>query len=118
MALSDTEKAEVIFQLGWPGLTIIPGSTDYSKPIVDNLTEISAPMEAQVRLLLTRIKAIDDALAATGCSLKVKQVDDIVMRDDGMYQLTREKTRLLRELSSLLDIQLLRKGGSNISVCV
>jgi hypothetical protein len=118
VALTAQEKADVIYLLGWPGLTIVQDSTDYSKPIVDNLTVISSPMEVQVRALLTRLKNLEEKLAGASCRLSAKKIGDIELRDDEISQLKKERKRALKELSRLLDIPLLVPSGVNIGVCV
>lgn len=118
MALTAQEKADVVYLLGWPGLTIVEGSTDYSKSIVDNLTEITSPMEVQVRALLARLKNLEERLAKAACRLSAKEVDGIVLRDDEISQLKKERKRALSELSRLLDIPLLVPSGVNIGVCI
>lgn len=119
MALTDQEKLDIIFQLGWPGETLTVDSTSYSKIISDRVTDLSAPIELRVRGLLARVAKVDVALESAVCRLSAKEVGDIVLRDDELYQLRREKKRLLRELSDLLDIPIMRQGdGGGISVCV
>lgn len=119
MALTDQEKTDIIFQLGWPGDTIIQGSTGYNNTITDRVNDLSAPIELRVRGLLARVFKVDAALEAAICRLSAKEVGDIVLRDDELYQLRREKKRILRELSDLLDIPIMRQGdGGGISVCV
>lgn len=118
MALTDQEKADIIYQLGWPGLTIVPNSTDYSKPIVDNLTTPTAQMEVQIRALLERLSKLDLKIEAATCRLSASQVGDIKLNENELHFLRKEKKMLLRELSDLLDIAIVRQGGSNPSVLV
>lgn len=115
MALSDTEKADVVYRLGWSGKVLVVGSTDYSKTIADRLIGLSAPIEAQIRSLLTRLKSITESIDAAVCRLAAKQVGDIILRDDELYQLRREEKKLKKELAALTDIPLM--GGGGTSVC-
>jgi hypothetical protein len=116
MALSDTEKADVVYRLGWSGKVLIEGSTDYSKIIADRLIGLSGPIEAQIRTLLTRIKSITESIDSAICRLSAKQVGDIILRDDELYQLRREEKKLKKELAALTDIPLM--GGGGTSICV
>lgn len=118
MALTAQEKADIVYHLGWPGLTIVQGSTDYSKIIVDRITNISSPMEIQIRALLDRIVALETKLSAASCRLSAKKIGDIELRDDEIHQLKREKRRGLKELSKLLDIELLMPSGANVTVSI
>lgn len=118
MALSDQEKLDVIFYLGWPGKTLIEGSTDYSKIIADKMENLSAPIELRVKGLLTKIVAIDERIEGALCRMAAKKVGDIETNSDELYLLRKERMNYLRELSDLLDIPLMKQGGSNISVCV
>jgi hypothetical protein len=116
MALSAQEQADVIFQLGWPGRTIVEGSTDYSGIIVSRLTNISTPMVNQVRGLLARVVAIDGKLQSSTGRMLAKKIGDIELRDGEAGALRSEKRAVLRELSDLLDIPLQRSGGMMIPV--
>jgi hypothetical protein len=116
--LTAQEQADVIYQLGWPGTTIVAGSTSYSNIIVSRLTNISTPMVAQVRALLARIKSIDTKLEAATGRMLAKKIGDIELRDDESGLLRREKKAVLRELSDYLDIEIIRSGNGNLSVCV
>jgi hypothetical protein len=116
MALSDAEKFDVVFRLGWSGKTLIVDSTDYSKIIADRLINLSAPIEAQIRLLLSRLKKVTESIDAAMCRLSAKQVGDITLRDDELYQLRREEKRIKKELSALTDVPFLTGGGT--AVCV
>jgi hypothetical protein len=118
MALTDQEKTDVLYQLGWSGKTLITSSTDYSKTIADSLINLSSPIELRVRDLLARLVKIDTAISNAICRLSAKEVGDIKLRDDELYQLRREKTRTCRELSDLLDIPVTRSGSGGVSVCV
>lgn len=118
MALSAQEKADVIFQLGWPGLSIVEGTTDYNKSIVDNLNNTSTPIDGQVRSLLTAIANIDTKIRSAPGRLLAKKIGDIELRDGELQALRSEKRSLCRELSQLLSIPMLRSGGINIPVIV
>ncbi len=117
MALSNQEKADIVFQLGWPGLSIVEGSTDFNKILVNRLTNTSTAMDAQARSLLTRIASIDTKLQSATSRMLAKKIGDIELRDGESALLASEKKRLIRELADLLGIKIMRSGGVNISVC-
>lgn len=119
MALSEQQKFDVVFHLGYSGKTIIETSTDYNSTVAKALLNLSAPIESRVGKLLERVALIDEKLCAALDRLAAKRVDTIEMRDDEIDRLRREKKAVLRELSDLLDIPMVRQGsGSGISVCV
>jgi hypothetical protein len=117
VALTDQEKADVVFRLGWTGKVLIQGSTDYNKILADRLIGLSPPVEAQIRSLLARIKKLYEQLDSAMCRLSAKQVGDITLRDDELWQLRREEKRLLVDLAQLTDIPNRKKSGGT-SVCV
>lgn len=117
MALTEEQKAAVIFYLGYPATSIIPGSTDYSKILADRMANLTAPVEAQVSDLLTKIAAMREKLFGSSARMLVKRVGDIELNTDEHSLLSGENKRLLRDLSSLLGIPLQGRGNM-ISVCV
>lgn len=118
MSLSAQEKADIILYLGWPAKTIIENSTDYSKPIVDRMASLTAPFEVQVRDLLEKISNLDVKLEAASSRLSAKQVGDITLRDDEIYQLKKERKRIVSRLSDLLDIEVISSGSGGINVII
>lgn len=119
MALTAQEKAEIVYQLGWSVLTIVPGSTDYSNTVVDRLTNTTPEMEVIIRRLLSRVSQIDLRLDGASLRLSAKIIDDITLRDDELSQLRKEKMSVLKELSDMIGIAITRTGSSiNVSVCV
>lgn len=118
MALSSQQKADILFHLGWPIKTLDSTSTDYNKIIVDRLANISAEGEVITLRLLNRINKMDTALEDAICRLSAKRVGDIETNEYELESLRKEKLKLLRELSDLLDIPLDRQGSGGIKVCV
>jgi hypothetical protein len=112
------EKAKIVLHLGWPAKTIISGSTDYSKIFSDRLENLTAPFEQEVRIILEKLLKNDDSLEEARLRLGAKKVDGIELRDDELYQLRKEKKRLLHQLSDLLDLEIMKSGSGGISVCV
>lgn len=117
MALTAQEKYDIVYYLGWPGKTLIPNSTDYSKVIADRLENLNAQIEVIVRRLLERAKMLDTALTDAVCRLSAKRVDEIEMNSDELLQLRNERKKVLGELSSLVDVPYLKAGGG-ASVCI
>ena len=117
MALTNQEKQDCILFLGWPGKTLLSTSTSYSQIVVNHLASLPAEMEPQVRAYLKRLKAIDDRLDSAMCRLSTKEVDNIVLNNDEIDQLRKERKIKIRELSRLLDIPAYG-AGNGISVCV
>ena len=118
MALSAQEKADIIFQLGWPAKTLIQGSTDYSKIISDRLSNLTDEIELNIRAWLDKLAKIDATIEAAICRLSAKRVGDIETNPNELYELRKEKKRILMELSDMLDIEILRSGSGGISVCI
>ena len=111
MSLSEAQKAAVIFYLGYPATSIIPNSTDYSKILADRMVNLTAPVEAQVGDLLTKIAAMREKLFGSSARMLVKRVGDIELNTDEHPLLSGEHRRLLRDLSSLLGIPLQGRGN-------
>ncbi len=118
MALSSSQQSDIIYFLGWPGSTLIANTTGYNKIVVNRLTNTNATMETQAIALVTRLKAIDTTLTAAISRTLAKKVGDIEVNTDEMPMLRMEKKKVIRELSNLLDIEVMGGGGVNVSVCV
>lgn len=118
MALSSQQKADILFHLGWPIKTLDSTSTDYNKIIVDRLANLSAEGEVIAVRLINRVNRMDTALEEAICRLAAKRVGDIETNEYELENLRKEKLKILRELSDLLDIPMDRQGGGGINVCV
>ena len=116
MALTDTQKTDVIFHMGWPGKTLLEGSTDYSKIISDRLDGLTDEMEALIGKLLGKIKKIDDKLMEALDRFSTKRVDDIELNPRERELLRAERRRYLNQLSELTDVPLQASGGVVFSV--
>lgn len=116
MALSDKDKHRVIFYLGWSGLTIVTGSTQYNSVVNDRLTGLNQYIENTVKGLLTRLETLDTRLDEAACRLSASEVDGIVLNEEEIYKLRSERKRLIRELSDHLDIPIEKSGGVNVGV--
>ena len=118
MALSDTQKHQVVFYLGSSGKTIIAGTTDYNKTVVDALSGLNSYVEAQVGDLLNLIADAKEKFTASSSRMLVKRVGDIELNTDEHRSLGQEYRRLVKELSALLGIPAMGVGGINIGVCL
>ena len=58
MALTDKQKHDVVFKLGWSGLTIVTGSTQYNSVVNDRLTNLNAEIE---RVIETEVARLGDS---------------------------------------------------------
>ncbi len=118
MALTDSQKHQAIFYLGYSGKTLIVGSTDYNKTVADALTNLNTYVETQVVDLLDLIEEAKEKFSASSARMLVKRVGDIELNTDEHRSLGQEYRRLLRELSSLLGLPTRGMGGITIGVCV
>lgn len=117
MALSDKDKHRVIFYLGWSGLTLVTGSSQYNSVVNDRLgSTLNVHIENIVKGLLARLEMLDDKLEKASCRLSASEVDGIVLNDEEICKLRSERKRLIRELSDHLDIEIMRSGGVNVGV--
>jgi hypothetical protein len=108
MAFSDEIKMRIIRLLGWPANTLAPGSLSYSKIISDRLLVVLPEAEVEAQDLIDRIDSLDAELRTAVSQTGVKRIDDIeffaATEGGKLQELRRERSRLLLELASLLDI--------------
>ena len=117
MALTSKQKHKVIYYLGWAGLTIVDGSSQYNKVVVDRLgILLNSDIENLIKGLLERLLMIDEALDAAICRLSASTVDNITMNPREIEQLKKERMRLIRELSDHLDIPIEKSSMQNVAV--
>lgn len=116
MALTSAQKFSALKHLGWPANTIIVGSTSYNKTVVDRLAISNADAEAKIIDLLDALESADVKLAAAQARMVVKRIGDIELNTDESISLIKDKRRLIRELSSFLDIAALASTGSIINL--
>lgn len=118
MALTDQQKSDIIFHLGWPGKTLVVDSTHFNKIAVDRMENLTPEIEARVTLILADIDAARVKIIAGQDRLSAKQVDTIILNDNEISLLKNDLRRLKKELSCLLDLKMLCKsGGANIRLC-
>lgn len=116
MALSDKDKHRVIFYLGWSGLTLVAGSSQFNSVVNDRVSVVNVQIENLTKGILARLEKLDTALEAAQCRLSASEVDGIVLNEDEIYKLRSERKRLIRELSDHLDIPIEKSGGVNVGV--
>lgn len=116
MQLTQAEKHDVVYFLGWSGLTIVTGSTQYNSVVNDRMANLNDYIADLVRGLLARLKSVDLKLEAALCRVSTKEVDNIVLNPDEIPMLRKERMRLIRELSDHLDIPIEKSGGGNVQV--
>ena len=118
MALSDTQKSQIIFYLGWPGKTLIENSTNYSKIVSDRLANLTTDVEDQVSKLLGKLKKVDDKLEEALCRMSTTKVDGIHINERERVLLKAERKRYQYLLSDLLDIPVQSTGAAGVQVVV
>jgi len=116
MALTDKDKHRVIYYLGWSGLTIVTGSTQFNSVVTDRVSVSNVQIESLVKGILTRLEKLDTLLDEALCRLSASEVDGIVLNEDEILKLRSERKRYIRELSDHLDIPIEKSGGVNVGV--
>lgn len=122
MAFTTENKATIIRLLGWPGNTINPNSLSYNNVITNRLMIVLPEVEEMATGLVDRIETLDGKLEAALDQSGVKRIDDIEFfgpSDGGtrLGELRKERRRLIRELSQLLDIPTMTSTSMG-SVCI
>jgi hypothetical protein len=122
MALSTAQKLKILVLLGHPAKSLDSTSLSYSKILTDRLT-IDADTQALVEEQLAKIASIDTKITAAQSRASVKRLEDIEFfgSDSGSGELSslrKERSTLIRELASMLDMSLGRGFGGGICVNV
>lgn len=116
MALSTQQQQDIVYYLGWPGKTLLQGSTHYNSVVASRLINLIPEIENQANALVCRIKKIDEVLQASICRMSTLEVQDIKLDPAESAKLRRERRIILSELSDLLDIDVIKRGGVNVGV--
>ena len=117
MALTSKQKHKVIYYLGWAGLTIVDGSSQYNKVVVDRLGSLlNLDIENLIKGILERLEMLDKSLDEAICRLTASKVDSVEMNPKEIEMLKRERMRLIRELSDHLDIPIMKSSMQNMAV--
>jgi hypothetical protein len=117
--LTNLEKLKILGQLGWPAKTTDPTSLSFSNIVSDKLTDLPDEMLSEARRYLTRFDNLETKLDKALGRAGVKSIDDITLNSENeMDILRREKRKLVRELSVLLDIAMITNSGGMGSVII
>lgn len=112
MALTDQEKHDVLFYLGWPGKSLQQSSQIFNSVVSDRLQNLPTPVELRTRKVIKLLKNNDDRLSCAEDRLAASAVDDIKMNEREIELLRKERRSKVRELSDLLNI-VVRRSDSN-----
>lgn len=112
------EKTDVVFYLGWSGKVLQETSQSFNSVVNDRLKNIPDDTINRSRLILKRLKQLDDRLDCAADRLSAAKVDDITLNKMELDQLRKERRIQIRELSNLLDIKILRSSSGGIMVSV
>ena len=119
MALSEEDKFKVIFSLCHTGGVIIEGNVNFNSIINDRVSIDNSYVEEQAMALVEKIRSIKEDLTSGTKKDSVTQIGDISF-DTSVTRSskTKELSRLLKELSNLLDIPNRCKVGSGGVGCL
>lgn len=120
MALTSQQKTDIVFYLGWSGLTLVSDSSHFSNIISDRIELASTTTEICkiVKRILKKLENLDECLEKAKCRLAASSVDNITMNEREIEQLLKERKRCIRELSDLLDISVVKSSSRTLGVCV
>lgn len=118
MALNASQKADVIFYLGYPGKTLVENSTNYNRTTAQLLENLTEYIEAQVRSILDKLRTQDQRLEDANDRVVALEVGDIKINPEEIDRLKSERLRLIKMLSRLLDIPVVNSSGVMFGVRV
>lgn len=108
MALTDQEKHNIIYYLGWPAKMLIEGTTHTHKTFRDRLANLNSNSEVIIRKVLRRLESLDTKLEEASCRFATEQVgsgsDAVKLNKDERKMLLLERKRGIREISRTVDI--------------
>lgn len=116
MALTTAQQNKVVQLLGYGGKTLDPGSVIYDKVLADRLLNLNPDTEALAVAYLAQITVIETQLAQAPARVIAEKVGDITINKDEIARLRRERKVIAREVSALLDIPYIARGGANVSM--
>jgi len=119
MSLGEEDKFKVIFALCHTGGVIIKDNVNFNSIIDDRISIDNSYVEDQAMALVEKINALKDDLSSGTKKDAVTQIGDIHF-DTKVTRAskTKELSRLLKELSNLLDIPNRCKVGSGGVGCL
>lgn len=116
MALTQKEKYQVIFELGYPGKVLIEDSTHYDRVTARRLENLPPELEELVREVLLNLITVRSKLTASQGRALVKRVGDIELNPEEGTILSGEFRRLLAQLASLLDLHVLVRSVGGVGM--
>ena len=111
MALSEINKLKIVTLLAWPARVIDPDSKVYNSVVNDRLNNLSPAMEGLVIEKLDSIEKTDNRLDKAICKAGVQSVGNVHFNGREFGMLRKERSRLIGEVSDILDISDLRSTG-------
>lgn len=118
MALTDQQKVDVIFYLGWPATALDSTSVNYNSELVRKLTLNSTPIESRVVQLLGKLKEMDLRLDGASDRASALEADDIKLNPDEIMRLKQERRRIVKELARFLNVPMMGGSSVNVDLCV
>ena len=118
MALTDLEKYKIVTWLGHPAKTLVTDSTHYNNIIAARLDNLDTNIEIIVRDKMDHLESLEEKRLKGLNRAGVKRIDDIELNGEELRTFSKERNRLLNELSDLLDIPKVKSGSGMIGVCV
>ncbi len=116
MAFSTQQKQDIIYYLGWPGKSLLIDSTHYNSILASRLTNLIVEIEGQATALVTRIKAIDAVLIVSINRASTSEIQDIKINPYERETLRKERSKIIRELSDLLDIDVSKSSTNMVNL--
>lgn len=111
MALTDKEKTTALYYLGWPGKSLQSTSQLFNSVVDDRLKNLPSALETRVKNLLKRLEALDEALDCAVPRTGARRiVGEVEMNPNELDDLRKERLRQIRELSDMLDLEIVRQG--------
>jgi hypothetical protein len=125
MAFTSAQKIKLVTILGWPAKVLDNTSTSYNSTIYARINGIDSDMEELVTEFIDRIIELDEKLATSINRAGVKSIDDIEFFGDAggsseFPTLRKERSRIIRELASFLDVAVGSGASSSnmVNICV
>lgn len=112
MALSEKERNNILYYLGWANQTLTEGKVHYNSVVDDRLTDLTSYAERVIKGILTRLENLDSCLDAAKCRLAATQVDGVTTNPKELVMLRNERKKWVRELSDYLDVPIVKSNDS------
>lgn len=117
MALDQELKNKIIFHLGYPGKVLIASSTHYNSVVNSRLNNLDVYTEDIVDGLIIQLDETRTKISSTQNKGNVKRIGDIEFDTArGSDFVTNHYRRLSKELSSLLDIPIMKRSSNLVGI--